>query len=163
MATPQTRVVIIGGGIGGLFTALELAGAAHITLVSDEDHFLFTPMLYEYLSGEVEAWHIAPRFNELITDGDVRLVQDEVRSIDLDAQRVTLEKFKDPLEFDVLVLAVGGVTNYVGVEGAEQHSIPFRKIRHADTLRRRMVDALDRIPPDMPPQDARRELTFAVV
>ena len=161
MARP--RIVILGGGFGGLFTTLDLAGWSDVTLVSDEDHFLFTPMLYEYLSGEVEAWHIAPRFNELINDGDVRLIHDEVRSIDLDTQRVTLEKFKDPLEFDVLVITVGGITNYVGVEGAEQHSIPFRKIRHADTLRRRMVDALDRIPPDLPPQDVRREITFAVV
>jgi len=161
MAGP--RIVILGGGFGGLFTTLDLAGRADVTLVSDDDHFLFTPMLYEYLSGEVEAWHIAPRFNELINEGDVRLIHDEVTSIDLNAQRVTLEKFKDPLEFDVLVLAVGGITNYVGVEGADQHSIPFRKIKHADTLRRRMVDALDRIPPETPPQDVRRELTFAIV
>ena len=68
MATPQTRVVIIGGGIGGLFTALELAGNADVTLISDEDHFLFTPMLYEYLSGEVEEWHIAPKYKELIDE-----------------------------------------------------------------------------------------------
>ena len=161
MARP--RILILGGGFGGLFTTLGLAGWSDVTLVSDEDHFLFTPMLYEYLSGEVEAWHIAPRYNELIDPGDVRLIHDEVTSVDLNAKRVTLHKFKDPLEFDILVLAVGGITNYAGVEGAEQHSIPFRKIQHADTLRRRMVDALDRIPPDLPPQDARRELTFVVV
>ena len=161
MARP--RVLILGGGFGGLFTTLDLAGWADVTLVSDEDHFLFTPMLYEYLSGEVEEWHIAPHYNELVDESDVRLIQDEVTSIDLDAKRVTLQKFKDPLEFDALVISVGGITNFVGVEGAEQHSIPFRKIRHADTLRRRMVDALDRIPPDLAPQDVRRDLTFVVV
>lgn len=160
MARP--RILILGGGFGGLFTTLDLAGRGDVTLVSDEEHFLFTPMLYEYLSGEVEEWHIAPKFSELVDD-DVRLIQDEVASIDLDAKRVTLQKFRDPLEFDVLVLSVGGITNYVGVEGAEQHSFPFRKIRHADALRRRMVDALDRIPPDMPPQDVRSALTFVVV
>ena len=53
MARP--RVVILGGGFAGLFTALELgSGDVDVTLVTDEDHFLFTPMLYEYLSGEVE-------------------------------------------------------------------------------------------------------------
>lgn len=161
MARP--RILILGGGFGGLFTALDLAGWSDVTLVSDEDHFLFTPMLYEYLSGEVEEWHIAPRFNELLDENDVRLIRDEAKSIDLNARRVTLEKFKDPLEFDVLVLGLGGITNYVGVEGAEQHSLPFRKIKHADALRRRMVDALDRIPPDLPPQDVRRDLTFVVV
>jgi len=160
---PKTRIVIVGGGIGGLFTALELAGQGDITLVSDEDHFLFTPMLYEYLSGEVEAWHIAPKFNELVDEKDIRLIHDQVASIDLEKSRVTLEKFKDPLEFDALVLSVGGITNYVGVEGAEQFALPFRKIQHADDLRRRMVDALDRIPPSLPPQDVRREVTFALV
>jgi demethylphylloquinone reductase len=159
----KSRILILGGGFGGLFTTLDLAGWADVTLVSDDEHFLFTPMLYEYLSGEVEAWHIAPKFNELLDEHDVRLVQDEVTSIDLDARQVTLQKYKDPLEFDALVLAVGGITNYAGVEGAEQYSIPFRKLYHADALRRRMVDALDHIPPDLPPQDARRELTFVVV
>jgi demethylphylloquinone reductase len=161
MAKP--RVLILGGGFGGLFTTLDLAGWADVTLVSDDDHFLFTPMLYEYLSGEVEEWHIAPKFNELVDENDVHLIQDQVTSLDLDAKRVTLERLKDPLTFDALVLAVGGISNYVGVEGAEQFSFPFRKINHADALRRRMVDALDRIPPDLPPQDVRRDLTFVVV
>src|SRR5688572_29927535 len=162
MATPQTRVVIIGGGIGGLFTALELAGAAHITLVSDEDHFLFTPMLYEYLSGEVEAWHIAPKYKELL-DERIELIQGAVTNIDLEQRQVRVDKQDEVLSYEILVLAVGGVTNYAGVEGAEQFAIPFRKIAHADTLRSCMVSALDHVPPNLPPQDTRRALTFAVV
>src|SRR5262249_44443280 len=47
--------------------------------------------------------------------------------------------------------------------GAKEFSLPFRKVEHADTLRQRMIAALDRIPPDMPPQDVRSELTFALV
>src|SRR5829696_6999647 len=121
----QPRIVILGGGFAGLFTALDLAGSGEVILVSDEDHFLFTPMLYEYLSGEVEAWHIAPNYGELL-GGDVRLVQDEAVDIDLDARRVMLARNKQPLDYDALVLAVGGITNYVGVEGAEQNSFPFR-------------------------------------
>ena len=157
----KAKILILGGGFGGVFTALELAGAADVTLVSDSDHFLFTPMLYEYLSGEVAAWHIAPRYDELL-DQNVRFVQNDVTGVDLKSQAVTL-KNAQVLNYDVLVLAIGGVTNYVGVEGAEEFSLPFRKLEQADELRRRMVAALDRIPPDMPPQDVRRELTFAVV
>jgi NADH:ubiquinone reductase (non-electrogenic) len=160
MARPS--VAILGGGFGGLFTALELSGSADVTLVSDEDHFVFTPMLYEYLSGEVEEWHIAPKYNELLDD-NVKLINDRVTAVDLQAQSVSLSNYPDSLKYDVLVVAVGGITNYVGVEGAEQYSLPFRKIEHADHLRQRMVAALDRIPPEMPPQDVRRELTFAVV
>jgi NADH:ubiquinone reductase (non-electrogenic) len=162
MPTAETRIVIVGGGFGGLFSALELAGAGSVTLISDEDHFLFTPMLYEYLSGEVEAWHIAPKYTELL-DEEIRLVQAAVANIDLIQERVTVEASGEPIEYDILVLAVGGVTNYAGVPGAEEFAIPFRKIAHADLLRSRMVSALDHVPPNLPPQDTRRALTFAVV
>ena len=158
----QPKIVILGGGWGGLFTALEVAGSADVTLVSDEDHFLFTPMLYEYLSGEVEAWHIAPKYGELL-DGNVRCLQNFATAVDLDAQTVSLGGSGETLNYDILVLASGGISNYAGVEGAEEYSLPFRKLVHADNLRKRMVEALDRIPPDMAPQDVRRELTFVVV
>ena len=162
MATPGTRIVIIGGGIGGLFTALELAGEADVTLISDEDHFLFTPMLYEYLSGEVEDWHIAPKYKELL-DERVKLVQGQVTAANLQTRQVVVNESAETMTYDILVIAVGGVTNYAGVEGAERFAIPFRKIAHADALRQRMVDALDHVPPNLPPQDTRRALTFAIV
>ena len=158
----KAKILILGGGFGGIFAALDLAGTADVTLVSDEDHFLFTPMLYEYLSGEVAAWHIAPRYDELL-DENVHLVKAQVTGIDLAAQTVSVTSPENTLNYDALVLAVGGVTNYVGVEGAEEYSLPFRKLRHADNLRQRMVAALDRVQPDAAPQDARREMTFAVV
>lgn len=156
------RIVIVGGGFGGLFTALDLSGTGEVTLISDEDHFLFTPMLYEYLSGEVEAWHIAPSQKELLDEG-VHFIHDEVTEINLEDRTVSLRTRSGPLSYEVLVLGVGGVSNFAGVEGAEEYSIPFRKIADADVLRTRMVDALDHVPPDLPPQDTQRALTFAVV
>jgi demethylphylloquinone reductase len=156
------RILILGGGFAGIFTALDLAGSRNVTLVSDEDHFLFTPMLYEYLSGEVEEWHIAPAYNELL-DERVRFVQGRVTDIDLDSRIVTLQADGQRLSYDILVLGLGGITNFAGVPGAERYSIPFRKIAHADELRRRMIRALDRVPPDTAPQDVRDLLTFVVV
>jgi len=162
MAAKNAKILILGGGFGGLFTALDLSGAGEITLVSDEDHFLFKPMLYEYLSGEVEAWHIAPNYSELL-DKDVHVVRGKVGSIDLNGRAVTVEGRRDPLTYDVLVLAMGATTNYWGVEGAEEFTLPFRSIADANHLRRRMTEALDRIQPDAPPQDTRNALTFAIV
>jgi NADH dehydrogenase len=162
MAPATTKILILGGGFGGLFSALELAGTGDVTLVSDEDHFLFKPMLYEYLSGEVDAWHIAPDCKELL-DERVRFVRGVVTTIDLEARAVTVAERAESISYDVLVLALGGVTNFAGVEGAEQYALPFRKLVDAKHLRRRMTEALDRVQPDAAPQDARSALTFAVV
>src|SRR6266446_530959 len=162
MTANSARVLIIGGGFGGLFTALDLDGVGEITLVNDVDHFLFKPMLYEYLSGEVEAWHIAPECKELL-DEKVRFVQGKVTNIDLDARAVSVTGRAEPLAYDVLVFAPGAVTNYAGVEGAEQFSLPFRALNDANRLRRRMTEALDHVQPDAAPQDTRSALTFAVV
>jgi NADH:ubiquinone reductase (non-electrogenic) len=162
MTQNNARILILGGGFGGLFTALELNGAGEVTLVNDEDHFLFKPMLYEYLSGEVEAWHIAPDCKELL-DEKVRFIRAVVTRIDFEARQVTLAQGAEPLSYDVLILAPGAVTNYAGVEGAERFSLPFRSLNDANRLRRRMTEALDHVQPDAAPQDTRGALTFAVV
>ncbi len=162
MTAKTAKVLIIGGGFGGLFTALDLAGAGEITLVNDEDHFLFKPMLYEYLSGEVEAWHIAPDCKELL-DEKVRFIRGQVTKIDLEARAVTIAGHTEPLSYDVLVFAPGAVTNYAGLVGAEQFALPFRALTDANRLRQRMTKALDHVQPDAAPQDTRSALTFAVV
>lgn len=162
MATKRARIVIVGGGFGGLFTALDLGDAAEVTLITSEDHFLFKPLLYEYLSGEVEAWHIAPHYRELL-DEKIRLVLGGVTEIDFERRELAVAGRVRRISYDVLVLAVGGVTNFWNVSGADKYTLPFRKIEHADTLRRRMIQALDRIPPERAPQDVHNALTFAVV
>lgn len=158
----MTNILVVGGGFGGLFTALNLIGVGEVTLISREDHFLFTPLLYEYLSGEVEAWHIAPSYKELLDDR-VHFVGGEVTEIDFNTREVAVAGRASRIAYDVLVLACGGVSNYAGVEGAEEYALPFRTIAHADALRSKMIAALNRVPPDAAPQDARRALTFAVV
>src|SRR3977135_1626931 len=101
MTQTKDQILIIGGGFGGLFTALDLNGAGEVTLVNDEDHFLFKPMLYEYLSGEVEAWHIAPSCKELLDD-NVRFIQGVVTMIDPDAHTVTIAGRTEAVSYDVL-------------------------------------------------------------
>ena len=162
MTSEKRRVVIIGGGFGGVFTAIDLAGSCEVTLISIEDHFLFTPMLYEYVSGEVEAWHIAPRYKELL-DGSARLIRGRVTEVNFERREVAIEGRDRRLAYDALVLACGSVSNYWDVEGAEEYALPFRTLAHADDLRARMIRALDRVPPDAAPQEARDGVTFAIV
>ncbi len=157
----KKRIVIVGGGFGGVFTALELGDGYEITLVSEGDHFLFKPLLYEYLSGEVEAWHIAPRYSELL-DEQINVRQSPVTGIDFTSRSVALAN-GESLGYEALVLSPGATTNFAGVPGAAEIAIPFRSLGDADLLRQRMVDALDRIPPDLAHQDVRSALTFAVV
>src|SRR6267378_632213 len=116
MARP--RIIIVGGGFGGGFTARDLADAGDITLLSDQDHFLFKPLLYEYLSGEVEAWHIAPPYEELL-DQQVKVVHSPVQGIDFPSRTVSLAG-NETLTYDILVIALGATTNYAGVEGAQE-------------------------------------------
>jgi NADH dehydrogenase len=118
-------------------------------------------MLYEYLSGEVEAWHIAPKYGELL-DSHIHVNQTSVSSVEFQNQTVSLANGQT-LDYDVLVLAPGAITNYAGVPGAAEFALPFRELEDADRLRERMVRALDRVPPDLPPQDTRSALTFVIV
>lgn len=157
----KKKVLIIGGGFGGVFTALDLSESFDITLFSDTDHFLFRPLLYEYLSGEVEAWHIAPRYSELL-DRHIKVIQSPATKVDFTQQKVSVANGED-YPYDVLVIALGATTNYAGVPGAAEFAFPFRELEDADRLRQRMVEALDRIAPDLPPQDVRSALTFAIV
>ncbi|MBA2621065.1 MAG: NAD(P)/FAD-dependent oxidoreductase [Acidobacteria bacterium] len=156
------KVAIIGGGFGGLFTALDLSGNAEVTLLSDSDYFCFRPLLYEYLSGEVEAWHIAPYYKELI-DERINFVCGAVESVNFDDKKINVSTRKEALLYDALVLAVGGTTNFWNVSGAEEFALPFRDIADADKLRNRMSKALDLVSPTLAPQDARERLTFAVI
>ena len=157
----KKKIVILGGGFGGLFTALDLSDSYDITLVSDQNHFVFRPLLYEYFSGEVEAWHIGPTYDELL-DSHVKCHPSPATKVDFSAFSVSLAD-GTTLDYDALVLALGATTNYAGVPGAAEFTLPFRELEDADRLRERMIAALDRTPPDLPPQDTHRALTFAVV
>ena len=162
MVDKRKKVTIIGGGFGGLFTALDLANDAEVTLISESDHFTFRPLLYEYLSGEVEAWHIAPDYKELFSN-EINFVRGSVEAVDFVNQRVKVSTRDEMHDYDALVLAVGGVTNFWNVAGAEENALPFRDIADADELRNMMTRALDEVSPTLAPQDVRKKLTFALV
>ncbi len=146
MTTPKqpARICILGGGFGGLYTALRLSQfpfAKHetpeITLVDQRDRFLFSPLLYELLTGELETWEISPPYSDLLANTNIRFIQGEVANINLEDKKVKLDN-DNTLNYDYLVLSMGGKTPLNGVEGAEKHAIAFRDIPDAYQLEEKL-------------------------
>jgi len=140
----RPKICILGGGFGGLYTALRLSqlpwddtGRPDITLVDQNDRFVFLPLLYELLSQELESWEVAPQFEELLADTGVRFVQDKATGLDIGAQQVQLEGGQ-VLDYDRIVLAVGGETRLDIVPGATEHAIPFRTLEDVHRVEARL-------------------------
>ncbi|MBX9257899.1 NAD(P)/FAD-dependent oxidoreductase [Desmonostoc muscorum CCALA 125] len=144
MTQQTSRICILGGGFGGLYTALGLSQLPwestqkpEIVLVDQSDRFLFSPFLYELLTGELQTWEIAPPFEELLQGTGVRFYQGVVSGIDIDQQRVNLHEGLE-IPYDRLVLALGGETPLDLVPGAADHAYPFRTISDAYRLEERL-------------------------
>lgn len=143
MTQQPARICILGGGFGGLYTALRLSQLPwesqrpEIILVDQSDRFLFSPLLYELLTGELQTWEIAPPFAEILAGTNVRFCQGVVAGINVDEQRVQLQ---DGLEisYDRLVLALGGETPLDMVPGAMSYASPFRTVGDAYRLEERL-------------------------
>ena len=144
MTQQPTRICILGGGFGGLYTALRLSQLPweksqqpEIILVDRNDRFLFLPLLYELVTGELQTWEIAPPYQELLANTGVRFMQAAVTGIDVEARRVQLQEGLE-LNCDRLVLALGGETPLNQVPGAAEFAIPFHSLSHAYRLEERL-------------------------
>lgn len=144
MTQQQPRICILGGGFGGLYTALRLsqlpfskAEKPEIVLVDKRDRFLFVPLLYELLTGELQTWEIAPPFAELLENTGVRFCQGTVSGIDVEAKRVQLHDGPE-IPCDRLVLALGGETPLDMVKGAAEYAYSFRTLNDAYRLEERL-------------------------
>ena len=144
MTEQPTRICILGGGFGGLYTALRLSQLPwekpqrpEIILVDHNDRFVFSPLLYELLTGELQTWEIAPPFEELLVNTGVRFTQAAVSGINVDEQRVQLQDGPE-FSYDRLVLALGGETPLDMAPGAAEYASPFRSIADAYGLEERL-------------------------
>ncbi|KAK9096073.1 hypothetical protein Sjap_021570 [Stephania japonica] len=145
----KPRICILGGGFGGLYTALRLESLVwpddkkpQVLLVDQSDRFVFKPMLYELLSGEVDEWEIAPRFLDLLANTSVQFFQDRVKLLHpLDHSmgksptiscggRVQLDSGR-LVEYDWLVLSLGAEPKLDLVPGAAEFSLPFSTLEDA--------------------------------
>ncbi|HEY8376771.1 MAG TPA: FAD-dependent oxidoreductase, partial [Nannocystis sp.] len=112
----------------------EIPEGTRITAIDKRDRFVFTPLLYEYLAGELERDVVAPHYDTLIPSAEVELIQARVERIDVAERRVVLEG-GEAIDYDALVLAPGSVPAFHGVPGAEAHGIPFYSFDDAERLR----------------------------
>jgi NADH dehydrogenase len=165
-----TRIVILGGGFGGVYTALELEKLVgrdpnvEIHLISRENYLVFQPMLPEVISGSIGILDTITPIRRLCPR--TTLYTRAVERIDLGRRRVTAAagfgSGQCHLEYDHLVVALGNVTSFSGQPGLAEHALPFKYLGDALALRNRVIHVLEEADIERDPEMRRRLLTFVV-
>jgi NADH dehydrogenase len=170
--TPQ-QIVILGGGFAGVTTAEKLEhvfGAdrsVSFTLVSEANALLFTPMLAEVAASSLEPTHISSPLRTSLRRTNV--VRRRVMAIDLNKRCVYLEP--DPLAradesnelpFDQLVLALGSVSNYLGMKGVEENAFDYKTLLDAIRIRNHVIDMFERADRETDPETRQALVTFVI-
>ncbi len=149
----RKKVVILGGGFGGLYTALQLDKTlardpgVEITLVNKENFFLFTPMLHEVAASDLDITHIVNPIRKLLKR--VRFFDGDVELIDLQRKRVIVshglegQRHDHELEYDHLVLGLGAITNFFNLPGLQERAITMKSLGDAIHLRNRLIENLE--------------------
>ena len=164
-----TRIVIAGGGIGGVYTALHLERAlrgtrdVEVFLVSRHNYFLMTPLLFEAGSGVLEPRHAVNPIRQLLKR--TQFIEAEIDSIDIVARVIhTRLVMRERLEirYDQLVLAMGGVSNTRIIKGCE-HALTFKTLGDAITLRNRTIQLFEQADVEQNAGSKRAQLSFVVI
>ncbi len=166
----SARILILGGGFAGLATARKLErilrpGEADIVLVSRDNYSLFTPMLPEVGSGNLETRHVVTPVRAQLRR--TTFVLADVCAVDLAAKTVEVEYtivgVKKTLEYDQLVFALGSVTSTFGLPGIAERSFPYKTLEDADRLRNHAIAMLELAAVTPDPAERKRLLTFVFV
>ena len=142
----KPSVLVLGGGFGGLATAQAISDRAEVTIVSDDNFLLFTPMLAEVAAGDVDPRHIVSPIRQLcpaarLVVGTVTRVDGTGRSVDVTP---LLGGDTRTLTADAMVLAMGSVPATFGVPGADDIALGFKTIGDALRIRNRLVALMER-------------------
>ncbi len=164
----KTRIVILGGGFGGVYTARHLEKLCRgrpdveITLVSRDNFLLMTPLLFEVCSGTLDLRHCSFPIRAFLRS--TRFVEATVRDIDLERRIVHLAVPGESgdLTYDQLVLALGARTNRAMIPGSE-HAFTFKTLADALLLRNHIIERLERADAEIDPERKRRLLTFVII
>jgi NADH dehydrogenase len=158
------RVVIVGGGFGGLTCARALAGAAaELTLVDRQNHHLFQPLLYQVaLAGLAPSEIAVPIRSILRKQKNVTVLLAEVVGVDLVQRRVQLAQAPD-LPYDYLVLAPGARTHYFGNDTWAHFAPGLKSLDDAIEIRRRVLLAFEAAEREPDPAQRAKLLSFVVI
>ena len=152
MTANSTKILILGGGFGGLYTALELEKQlrddpqVEITLVNRQNFFLFTPMLHEVAASDLDITTIVNPLRKMLRR--THFFNGEVSSIDLAGKRIEVthgveSDHRHQIAYDHLVLALGSVTNFYRIPGLAERALTMKSLADAATLRSRLIEHLE--------------------
>ncbi|MEO8757347.1 MAG: NAD(P)/FAD-dependent oxidoreductase [Devosia sp.] len=160
----RPRIVIVGGGFGGLAAVSDLKGVdAEITLIDRRNHHLFQPLLYQVATTSLGPSEIAWPIRQLAHKRqDVRTVMGTVASVDTNANIVRLEDGHE-VPFDYLVLATGAQHAYFGHDDWEPFAPGLKTLEDATAIRRRLLMAFERAELETDPERRKALLTFAII
>lgn len=145
--TARKQILILGGGFGGVYTAMHLekqlarTSDVDITLVNHDNFFLFTPMLHEVAASDLDITHIVNPIRKMLPR--TNFFEGDVEAIDLPNRRVRVthgyETHPHDLPYDHLVLALGSITNFFNLPGLEEHAVTMKSLGDAIYLRNRLI------------------------
>ena len=164
----KTKVIILGGGFGGLYAAMYLdktlarRANVEVTLISRDNFILFTPMLHEVAAGDLHPADIVNPIRRIARH--IKFVQADVQEIDLSARRVQcvggVAKLALEFEFDHLLVALGSETNFFDLPGVSEWAVTMKTLTDAALLRNRVLALLEEASLHTDPAVRRRLLTF---
>ncbi|MFM7428172.1 MAG: NAD(P)/FAD-dependent oxidoreductase [Elainella sp.] len=163
MGTPSHRVVIVGGGFGGLYAAKELGKtAAQVTLIDKRNFHLFQPLLYQVATGTLSPADISSPLRGILSRyRNVKVLLDEVTDLDPVRQTVTLKE--QELEYDTLIVATGVSHHYFGNDHWRPTAPGLKTVEDALEIRRRIFLAFEAAEKATDPEVRKAWLTFVVV
>jgi NADH dehydrogenase len=162
----ERKVLILGSGFGGTYVLRNLIPSLNrnenveTTMVSDENFFLFSPLLHEVAMGRIETRHIAYPIRRLHWRDRFNFVQASVEKIDLRDHRVITTK--GTLGFDYLVLALGSVTDMSGLSSMEGNIFTLKTLHDSMLIRNHIIGLFEQASLETAPERQRQLLTFVV-
>ena len=167
----RQRIVILGGGFGGVYTAMYLEKALgrrddfELVLINKENYFVFQPMLAEVVSGSIGILDTVSPIRRMLPKTELHVR--EIESIDTVGQTIiTAPGFNlhpKVISYDHLVLALGNVTDFRGLRGLPEHAIPFKTLSDALYIRNHVIHVLEEAAIEPRDSDLRKQLLTFVV